>query len=267
MRVLNQLLLISSLSAIHLSALASNVVINNADFDAQQIVDGSAISAIQGWRSDAGLINVFNPSSSVFAAEAGDGIHQNVLIMINEAKITQTSATTARSNTQYTLSFDIGQRPDVSNQNYTISVKAGETTLLYATNPIFPSLPGTFSHTELTFDSGASAGEQLSIEIETTGTGHSLFDNFELSYTQEQTSVQRGYSIVAWGHHDQNHQVDHCILDTTLLAPNGSPYMTVEDTCECNEGSVRVLAGYHRDSVASAGVLVRWFFQCVLAPE
>ena len=180
---------------------------------------------------------------------------------------TQHLASSVLPNTEYTLKFDVGQRNNISMQNYTLRVSAGSSALLLATNPEYPSAPGTFSRGEVSFNSGWASGDLLSLTIETQGTGHVNLDNFELSYTQNLTP---GYAIVASGWvfstTTPNQQV--CHINATLNDREGQPYMTnVANNCVCNGDSISALKGYHRHNDTNRGVVTRWFYECLLPPQ
>ncbi len=176
-----------------------NIAIDNGSFDQQDTSDGSAPSLIQGWNIEYGLGGLFNPPESAFIGEAGNGQHKNTLYLIDNSKVRQTLTTTVLANTEYKIGFDVGERADVTLSSYTIVVKAGEKELLRASNPEFPTQPGTFAHAEITFNSGDISGNLITIEVESSGAGHVNFDNFSLNYSRTNGSVLGEWKHVELG--------------------------------------------------------------------
>lgn len=261
------------LTTISGTAMAMNITINNPGFDDQSVADNGALSTVQGWQIDSGIAGVFNPPDSVFTGEAGNGMHENTLYMINAGKVSQTLAATLLEDTQYTLQFDIGERSDVSMQNYTIVVKSNGTNLVYATNPELPTQPGSFSRGEVTFNSGSNFGGQITIEVETNGTGHVNLDNFSLSYAQNANQTV-GYKVVGYGYAvDTNTTTQSCVIHASLNSPNGIPYMSASGAnCVCNEGATLVLTNYFRDTISTSQhpvwvLRTQWFYNCVVAED
>lgn len=259
------------LSLCSVSAMAMNVVINNHDFDDQSVIDNGALSTIQGWQVESGIVGIFNPPDAVFTGEAGNGIHENTVYMINEAKVSQTLAATLLQDTQYTLTFDVGERSDVSMQNYTIVIKSNGSNLVFATNPEIPTQPGSFSRGELRFNSGSNFGDQITIEVITNGTGHVNLDNFTLTYNYR-PNENIGYKVVGYGYVvDTDTTSQSCVISATLTAPNGVAYMnSTGPNCRCNEGSNLVLTNYFRDTISTSQYPVwvlrtHWFYNCVIA--
>jgi len=261
------------LATVSTASIAMNVVINNPGFDDQSVADNGALSTVQGWQIDSGIAGVFNPPDSIFTGEAGNGMHENTLYMINAGKVSQTLATTLLADTQYTLQFDIGERSDVSMQNYTIVVKSNGTNLVYATNPEIPTQPGSFSRGKVTFNSGSNFGGQITVEVQTSGTGHVNLDNFSLSYAQNSDKTV-GYKVVGYGFAvDTNNTSQSCVIHASLDSPNGTPYMSVSGAnCVCNDGATLVQTNYFRDTISTSQhpvfvLRTQWFYNCVIAED
>lgn len=157
------------------------------------------------------------------------------------------------------MSFDVGQRYDVPAQNYSIKVTAGDTRLLWATNPNLPTEPGSFQRVQLQFSTDKMPDEYLAIEIETQGTGHLHFDNFDIEYKQKDEKHTEYYHTVAHYALTTNKQTGEqaCITLSSLNDANGNPYMN--ELCECINSKV---AWVGKETTID-NVLEKRFFLCV----
>lgn len=195
------LVLLSLLSASFASQ-ATPITISNADFNSQTLSDGAFTGSVQGWAGIEGFSGIYNLPETVVPGEAGAGIYTNALYMINDAVMTQTLNTNLASNTDYTLTFDIGDRLDTTLVNYIVKVKAAGSTIFTAINPVIPN-GGAFTPVTLHFSTGnvAAAGNPIVIELATTGeNGQVLFDNFTLDEVAGSGTASSNFG--AWNHPD-----------------------------------------------------------------
>lgn len=193
-------LISASLLLLSSNLLADPIAINNPDLDAQVLADGAFTHSVQGWAVIDGYAGIYNPPESVMTGEAGDGYHTNTLYLIGHSIVTQTLTTNLSSNTDYTLTFDVGDRLDTSFPNYIVRIKAAGNTIFTAIDPIIPN-GGSFSPVTLHFSTGDNsyAGNPIVIELEATGNnGMATFDNFALSSTAG--SPSGGSKFGDWNH-------------------------------------------------------------------
>lgn len=188
-----------SLALLSSSSFAIPITITNPDLDAQTLSDGAFIHSVQGWAVINGYAGIYNPPESLVTGEAGAGSHQNTLYLIGDSLVTQTLNTNLESNTDYTLTFDVGDRLDTNFPNYIIKVKAGGNTVFTAINPLIPN-GGAFSPVTLHFSTAqtANAGSPLVIEIEAKSEGQVLLDNFTLD-AEQGTGISSGH-FGQWNH-------------------------------------------------------------------
>ncbi|MCY7294512.1 hypothetical protein [Alteromonas sp. a30] len=169
------------LALLSANTLATPITITNPDLDSQVLSDGAFTNSVQGWAVIDGYAGVYNPPESLIIGEAGAGSHENVLYLNGDSLVTQTLNTNLASDTDYTLTFDVGDRLDTNFPNYIVKVKAGGNTVFTAINPLIPN-GGAFSPVTLTFSTGqtATAGNPIVIEVEAKDNGQVLLDNFTL---------------------------------------------------------------------------------------
>jgi len=246
MKLIKRTLLCLGVAAM-LPAYAANVQIANSQFDATTLDDNTTSASISGWSNNSGIAGLFNPDNSVFLGEEGHGAHRNTLYMIDNASVSQTFNFRTLQNSTYTLSFDVGQRSNVRTQNYTVKVTAGNETLLEVFNPERASEPGKFATTELSFTNKDAVGEILQLTIETEGTGHLHFDNFELQYDQEFQGRKATIRPIAYGRElDWNNGIyTGCFPSTSLYDEFAYlNYMERDDyrPCSCSRGELVVLS-------------------------
>lgn len=168
------------------SAFANQVTINNADFDAQNLSDGAFTSGnVQGWATISGSAGIYNPPASVLTDEGGSGFHTNTLYLNGNSVVSQTLNTSLAANTDYSISFDVGDRLDTAMPNYIVRIKVAGNTVFNAINPVLPQTDGSFETVNLTFNSGNNAfsGSLMTIELEATGSGQVNLDNFAITAT------------------------------------------------------------------------------------
>lgn len=260
MKLMKNVLLSTSLfsAALVFSAMsfASEVPIYNNNFDSITLYDGQFSSIIHNWEV-AGRVSIHNPTTALFAGEGGAGAHNNTLHMIEDSSAWQTLAFKGIEYATYNLSFDVGQRYDVGACNYSIKVSAGDTVLIWATNPELPSSRGSFKHVNLQFATKGLPDAPLTVEIETYGIGHLHFDNFNLSFEVNTETQGDHYRTVA--HYmeiknTQTHAVQCVPLSDEL---NGVSYLS--NGCQCLN-SKTVWAGY---STSDDKVLQKRHYYCI----
>lgn len=226
---------------------AANVQITNGEFDNNVLADNTSGSYIEGWNKEGGLIGLFNPNHSIFLGEQGLGAHRNTLYMIDNARVSQTFNFRTLQNSTYTLSFDVGQRADISMQNYTVKVTAGDETLMEVLNPVRVSEPGTFTTAELSFSNKNVLGEIVQLTIETDGVGHVNFDNFELQYEQTFKAPKASLRPVAYGLEMERFSGSKRCFNTTSLEANDQsftqylPFGFIPNACYCYKSKLVVL--------------------------
>lgn len=248
----------------------ANISIYNSNFDALNISDGSSFSHVNNWTKDYGLIGVHNPTSDLFVGEEGEGLHSNTLYMINDAKVSQVLSFKALENTDYKLTFDIGQRFNIKLQNYIVRIKAGSRVLALLDTPVRPSESGTFARHSVLFRSTSQSTELLTLEVETQGAGHAHFDNFELSYARDIRQAKPYLKTVAYGYDRKlaGEPNTPCTLTKSLTsAATSEPYFVPEsDGCHC-EDSHKVWTGSHRDLWFFGRYEFKNFYECVISSD
>lgn len=174
-------LLASGLLILSSQVFAAPIPISNPNLDAQTLSDGAFTHDVQGWAVINGYAGIYNPPESIMTGEGGVGMHENALYLIGDSLVTQTLNTSLESNTDYTLSFDVGDRLDTPFPNYIVKITVGGHTIFSAVNPLIPN-GGEFSPVTLNFSTGTSAhaGQPMVLEIEAKSNGQVLLDNFTL---------------------------------------------------------------------------------------
>lgn len=163
---------------------ATQINLVNPDFNSQLLGDGAFTSGnIQGWARINGSAGIYNPPGTVFSNEGGSGTRENTLYLNGNSVVAQTLNTSLTANTDYTITFDVGDRFDTSLPNYIVRIKVGGNTVFNAINPVVPQVDGSFETVSLSFNSGNNsfAGGLMTLELEATGTGQVNLDNFVLS--------------------------------------------------------------------------------------
>lgn len=232
------LVLLSLLSASFASQ-ATPITISNANFDSQTLSDGAFTGSVQGWAGIEGFSGIYNLPETVVPGEAGAGIYTNALYMINDSVMTQTLNTNLASNTDYTLTFDIGDRLDTTLVNYIVKVKAAGSTIFTAINPVIPN-GGTFTPVTLHFSTGnvAAAGSPIVIELATTGeNGQVLFDNFTLDEAAGSGTASSNFG--EWNHPDFGGTT---YVQDTIYQAQSDGFITVFNggQCTANVYTIRI---------------------------
>ena len=245
----------------------ANISIYNHNFDASYLYDGSSYSKVNNWTKNYGLVGVHNPTSDVFIGEEGEGLHSNTLYMIDNAKVSQVLSFKALEDTDYKLTFDVGQRFNVGLQNYIIRIKAGSQVLASSDTPVTPSESGTFARSSVLFRSTSNSTELLTLEVETQGAGHAHFDNFELSYARDIRKTKPFLKTVAYGHDLQweGESSGSCTRTRSLTSTaTFGPYLIPEsDGCHCDD-SHKVWIGSHRSLESNGSYQYKNNYQCVI---
>ena len=249
---------------------ADEIAIYNSDFDASYLYDGSSYSKVNNWDIHYGALGVHNPTSDSFIGEEGDGVHTNTLYMVNSGKVSQTLGFKAVENTDYKLTFDVGQRAGIGLADYTVVIKAGSQVVLSSTNPVEPSESGTFARATVFGKSSSSSEELLTLEVSISGPGHVHFDNFELTYARDITPAKPFLKSVAYG---QNLQVagestGACTtLHSLTSAVTNGPYMVaLDDSCRCDD-SHKVWVGSLHTEVSNGEYHDKNLYRCVISSE
>ena len=227
-------------SSMSMNLHAAPITIANPNLDDQVLSDGAFTSSIQGWAVIEGLGGIYNPPESVITGEAGDGFHTNTLFLISDSTVAQTLTTNLESNTDYSLTFDVGDRLDTSFPNYVVRVKAGGNTIFTAIDPVIPN-GGSFTTVQLNFSTGdtAYAGNPIVLELEATGkVGQVNFDNF--SFSSEAGSSSSGSQFGDWNHPDMGGTV--YAKDTPYLAESDG-FITFFNSGSCNGHTYAIRLG------------------------
>lgn len=211
------------------NSVASTVTIYNNNFDALALDDGNSSAKIHHWEVTSGIAGIHNPGEALFSGEGGAGLHNNTLYMIDNSAASQTLNFKAQAFSLYNLRFDVGQRADMPTQNYSVKVLAGDKTLLWATNPDFPSAPGGFKAVDVQFETKELTDDYLTVVIETEGSGHLHFDNFALATEQAKETQTEYYRTVARYSYSN---IDGYTVQTSLKQKNGQPYLETERQCK-----------------------------------
>ncbi|UAA39515.1 hypothetical protein KIH87_03930 [Paraneptunicella aestuarii] len=244
-------LISASLLFLSSNLLADPITISNPDLNAQVLADGAFTHSIQGWAVINGYAGVYNPPESVLTGEAGDGYHTNTLYMNGHSIVAQTLTTNLTSNTDYTLTFDVGDRLDTNFPSYIVRIKAAGNTIFTAIDPIIPN-GGSFSTVTLNFSTGDSsyAGNPMVIELEATGnTGQVNFDNFTLSSAAGTPSSGSKFG-------DWNHPMiggTTYSIDTPYLAETDA-IITFVNSGDCQGNTYALKVG---DTSATSALLTR----------
>jgi len=268
MTLIKSALLFAGLS-LTANAQAMSVWIDNANFNAINLNDGATHPIINGWDIEYGLSGLYNPPNSVFIGEEGNGAHRNTMYMIDSGLVSQSLDFRALEDSIYTLSFDVGQRTGISAQTYSVKITAGEEILLWTTNPDRPSAPGTFTRAEVKFTNQGIVGENMKIEIQTVGTGHLHFDNFELHYQQEFSEPEVHLRPVAYGVTQANsaQPFAECLPEYSLQGHLNIPYMRRGlGECRCDD-SIKVLTGESSSEELNGSTTVRRYYKCVIRSD
>lgn len=226
--------------AVSLPSLANDITINNADFDAQTLSDGAFTSGnVQGWATISGSAGIYNPPASVLTSEGGDGIHNNTLYLNGNSVVSQTLNTNLTANTDYSVSFDVGDRMDTELPNYIVRIKVGGNTVFNAINPVLPQTDGSFETVNLSFNSGSStfAGSLMTIELEATGSGQVNLDNFVITATHNIS--ERNSQFGEWTH---NNLGDTYNINTWYLAETDG-FITYRNGGSCNGKAYNIVLG------------------------
>ena len=159
-------------------AFASNITIipiTNNSFENPTLAPGSWITGIAGWDLN-GVGGVYAPTSNIAPT---DGTN---VMWLNSGYVSQTLSTTLAAYSGYTLTVDVGQRPDFQPINYRIELLAGGTVLASDNGSLHPAagqfLTSTLTYTSLT---GDLIGQNLEIRLLNTGTQQIVFDNITLT--------------------------------------------------------------------------------------
>jgi len=249
---------------------ATDISVYNNGFDAAYLDDGSSSAQVYNWNVEFGLVGVHNPTSTSFVGEEGEGAHSNTLYMIDGATVSQTLGFKALENTDYKLTFDVGQRSEVEMQDYTVVVKAGNTVLASSTNAVMPSAPGTFARSTLQFRSTSTSVELLTIEVQTQGTGHTHFDNFEMSYARDIRAEKASLTPVAFGSELRlaSQSSGECTVSQSLTSTqtSGAYMVALANGCRCDD-SHKVFVNSYRLPATGDEYSYKDFYQCVVSSE
>ena len=184
------------------SAQATTLLINNADFEADQYAEGGYTPGkATGWRDLGWYEGTANQTAAQFANHAAQGTTAYVSRIGFSASqsVKQTIADyVIAANTRYTLSVDVGNRADIAGfGGYGFGLMAGDTQLgnLFAnlwgtTNPLTGATigEGTFQRLTLVFETGAAGAEIGELLTVVFGGGPNSgygadYDNFHLDAT------------------------------------------------------------------------------------
>ena len=178
--------------------------INNASFESTVLaLDNAAAGApgsgaISDWTITAGFGGVWYIPDTVFPGGAADG--NNVAFFNGPTTISQTLVDVLQPNTLYDLSSVLGER-DEFNGTGTIALFAGGSLLTNATVDFNGISADSYVPTSAQFtttNSHSQLGQQLSIQLSSTGTGRQvLFDKIQLE--AQSTSVPVPSTLLLFG--------------------------------------------------------------------
>jgi hypothetical protein len=165
---------------------ASSITITNPSFE------DPASGAIQngvatGWLVSNGNAGTWNPTGFVNAVPDGNQV-LFVGYVGGAAEVSQTLANNLQANTDYTLTFYLGRRTDLTLSNYSVALMANGNTLASDTGGT--AAAGDFVFRQIFWQSGANpAGLNSPLEIDINATGldglgggaQAEFDQFTLT--------------------------------------------------------------------------------------
>ena len=167
------------------AAMASDVtvipVVNNS-FEAQTLNAGGWTLGATGWKvsGNGGVMNggTWNTGGSLITPTDGSN-----LLWLGSGYASQTLTTNLAGNSSYTLTVDIGQRPDFGTISYMIQLLAGGVVIAVDNNSLHPS-KGSWATSTLTYTAYSNdplIGGALEIRLVNTGIAQVVFDNVNLT--------------------------------------------------------------------------------------
>ena len=177
-------------------ASAASVFIKNASFEQDPLTDGGyvVVRSPTGW-SGGGNMGWQNPTTSLFAT-VPDGAQTGFIGGgggPSRGALSQVLGEGVAANSRYTLSVDVGRRPDVALENFAVQLLSGQTLLASGTYTDADIAPGQFRTLSLTYDSTAALTTPLMIRFLALGTSSDYrqvnFDNVKLDYFTQQTGA------------------------------------------------------------------------------
>lgn len=184
-------ILVGALAASPLKA--DSISIQNASFETTYPLTGACgagcgynYGQIPGWTIN-GTAGSFQPNSTYFTSVPNG---KTVAFISNaNGTISQTLAVSLLPDTTYTLSVDVGNRLDLLETDFWISLDAGSTSLNAITGSNSTITPGTFANETFTYTTGSSVlPGDLTIILGSRGF-QSNFDNVRLTTNSPSGSV------------------------------------------------------------------------------
>lgn len=172
------------------AAQAASVLIKNASFEQDALTDGGyvIVRSPTGW-SSGGNAGWQNPTSPLFPT-VPDGAQTGFIGGgggPSRGSLSQILGEGVAANSRYTLSVDVGRRPDIRLDNFVVELLSGNTLLSSGTYTEADILPGQFRTLALTYDSVGALAAPLSIRLRAIGTSSDYrqvnFDNIRLEYS------------------------------------------------------------------------------------
>ena len=172
---------------------ADSIAIQNASFETTNPLTGACgagcgynYGPIPDWTIN-GTAGSFQPNSTYFTS-VPDGT--TVAFISNTGgTISQTLAVSLLPDTTYTLSVDVGNRLDLLETGFSISLDAGSTNLNTITGSNSTITPGTFANETLTYTTGSTVLPGDLTIILGSGGFQSNFDNVRLTTSSTSSSV------------------------------------------------------------------------------
>jgi hypothetical protein len=190
-------------------SLAANVPIVNAGFEDVVLTCTAgptcySIGGVVGW-TGTGDFGTFMPSvgpGGIYPGGIPEGVNVAALGDVGGSGVLgQTLGVTLQPNTTYTLTFNVGSRPDYPFAGYSVELLAGSTTVASDSSLAPPS--GTFATGRIVYSTGANPtllGQTLGIRLTGNAPGQANFDKISLdaSPTGISSSVGQIASGAGW---------------------------------------------------------------------
>lgn len=168
---------------------AAAVFIKNSSFEQDRLSDGGYIitTSPSGW-SSGGNAGWQNPTSAIFQT-VPDGVQTGFIGGgggPSRGAMSQILGEGVVANSRYTLSVDVGRRPDILLDDFVVELFSGGTLLTSGSFTNADIAAGEFKNLVLTYDSTAALTDPLRILFRATGTSSDYrqvnFDNIKLDY-------------------------------------------------------------------------------------
>ncbi|MEQ9488229.1 MAG: type I secretion C-terminal target domain-containing protein [Alphaproteobacteria bacterium] len=166
-----------------------DIAITNANFEADSLGDGDYNYDLAGWvESGDGVAGAWDTTGYNDSYSQEEGAHEGEqAAWLQDAAISQTLNATFEADRLYTLNVDVGDSKMQDNVQYSIKIFAGNQLIGTVTEADFPTVNDAFTTATLVVDGSTFAsnfsgfGENLRIELATTGDAQAHFDSVAMS--------------------------------------------------------------------------------------